>query len=251
MPSHDTNRGAKRARECRAALGLSPTEPLACVLTVVEEGAGVPVVIAPLGEGVAGACKAIGDFSLLFVNGDQALPRQRFTLAHELGHLRCAHDVDGHYETFETLGGKTTSSVEVQANAFAGELLVPAAGLREVLSDEPRLEHVVTLASRYGTSPLSMVYSLYRAGLADGPVRDRLLGRLEREEHHPLIEELELAWPDDRLASAMEDGPYLSPAIRHSALGAALRGEATVEQAAWSAGVQAGALTPAVERLQA
>ena len=248
MASLDTNRGAKRARECRAALGLDPQEPLPDLLTAVEELAGVPVVIAPLGEGVAGAFRRVDDFELLFVNGDQALSRQRFTLAHELGHVRCGHDVAVHYDTYETLAGKATSSAEVQANSFAGEFLVPAAGLKARVHDEPGLEHVVTLAAIYGTSPISMVFSLFRAGVASDAVRDRLRDAVNADEHGPLVEELGLAWPEDRMTQIAR--PYLSPAIADSALGAALRGEATVAQAASSAGISVGSLQPAVERLE-
>jgi hypothetical protein len=44
MSGLDRNRGAKRAREAREALGLRADAPLDCLLTAVEERAGLPVV---------------------------------------------------------------------------------------------------------------------------------------------------------------------------------------------------------------
>src|SRR5690349_10782900 len=92
MAGKDTNVGAKRARETRELLGLDPVAPVACVLTLVDSAFGLPVVIAALPEGVAGCAWRDGDRAVLWVNGTDAPVRQRFTLAHELGHLRCGHD---------------------------------------------------------------------------------------------------------------------------------------------------------------
>src|SRR4051812_32274125 len=54
MASLHTNRGAKRAREARTAFGLDPAAPLSCLLTVVEERAGVPLILRAMPEDVAG-----------------------------------------------------------------------------------------------------------------------------------------------------------------------------------------------------
>ena len=79
----------------------------------------------------------------------------RFTLAHEVGHVRCGHDAGVAVDTYETLGGRSTDAREVQANAFAAELLAPAAGVRAMLDGEPTLEDVVRIAARYGISPIA------------------------------------------------------------------------------------------------
>ena len=127
MAGLDSNRGAKRAREARQALGLDVTAPLEDLLDVVE--AQKPVIVAALPEDVAGAC--VGG-ELLWVNGNQYAPRQRFTLAHEFGHAWIGHDGRLEPDTVETLSGRTTNPYEVQANAFAAEFLVPKAGSRAV-----------------------------------------------------------------------------------------------------------------------
>ena len=52
MPSLHSNRGAKRAREARAALTDDAAAPLKCVLSVAEDVMETPVVIAELPEAI-------------------------------------------------------------------------------------------------------------------------------------------------------------------------------------------------------
>jgi Zn-dependent peptidase ImmA (M78 family) len=133
VAGEDANRGAKRAREARKDLGLDAAAPLACVLDVVEQRVGLPVVVAALPDGLAGACVPLGTSRLLWVNGSQAPVRQRFTLAHELGHAWCGHDGHLEVDTVATISGATTSALEIQANAFAAEFLLPRAAIQNLL----------------------------------------------------------------------------------------------------------------------
>lgn len=165
MAGRDTNIGAGRARETREQLGLAAGEPLTCVLTVVEGPLALPVVIASLPTGVAGCCWRDGARVVLWVNGTHAAVRQRFTIAHELGHVRCRHDGAVPVETFATLGGKSTDSREVQANAFAAEFLAPADGVQTMVGGEPTLDHVVLISARFGISTIAALYRLNSLGL--------------------------------------------------------------------------------------
>ena len=179
MASKDTNTGAKRARETRSELGLSAEEPMGCLLTLVERRLELPVVIAALPQPIAGCCWHDGARIVLWVNGTHAAVRQRFTLAHELGHLRCRHDARIEVDTFETLAGKTTDSREIQANAFAAELLAPAAGVRAMVDGEPTLDDVVLIAARFGISTIAALYRLNTLGLT-GPLREAQAGDRRR-----------------------------------------------------------------------
>jgi Zn-dependent peptidase ImmA (M78 family) len=221
----DTNRGAKRARESRAALGLDPAAPLACVLEVAERVGSV--VVAALPDGVAGACYRDGEAAVLWVNGEQAARRQRFTLAHELGHAWCRHEGRLEPDTFETLSGRTSDPFEVQANAFAAEFLVPRAGMQARVEGEPTLDDVVRIAADYGVSAIVVVYRLKLLKLASDAQIVRLAREVEEGMHHALFDFLGLTPLDDRLAR-IGRLPYLSPALDRTLLGAALRGEAAV-----------------------
>lgn len=217
MPGLDTNIGAKRARELRAELGLGPGEPAACLLTTVEDELGIPVVVAALPEGIAGCCWRDGERVLLWVNGVEAPVRRRFTLAHELGHLRCGHDARVPVDTVATLAGKTTDAREIQANAFAAELLAPAAGVRELVDGDPTLEHVVVLAARYGISTIAALYRLTTLRLTGRAAV--LKDELDEGLHEQLWRHLGLAPYDDELARIeRRDLPRLSPALAGSVL---------------------------------
>jgi Zn-dependent peptidase ImmA (M78 family) len=233
----DTNTGAKRARELREELGLGADEPVGCLLEAVEDRLGLPVVIAALPDGVAGCCWRDGDAVVLWVNGTQAAVRQRFTLAHELGHVRCRHGLVP-LDTPATLTGPTSDAREVQANAFAAALLAPPAGVRALCVREPTLEDVVRIAARFGISTIAALYRLSTLGLS-GRV-DALRREIEEGLAGEVAERLRLAPVEDRIAAiAPEDLPRLSPAIAGGALGALVRGDATVAAAAAAAGCPA------------
>lgn len=221
------NRGAKRAREARAALGLDPVAPVPCLLDCVEDKAELPVVVASLAEGVAGACTS---GPLLWVNETQARVRQRFTLAHEFGHVWCKHDGHVAVDSFETLSGRTTNPYEVQANAFAAELLIPRAAIEELAPEgrDPTLDEVVVVAAHYGTSAIMTLYRFGQYGLAGDACVAELVAAIDEGEHYAAYDRLGCTPLADRLGS-LTDSPYLSPPLRDSRLGAVLRGDAEAE----------------------
>ena len=103
---------------------------------------------------------------------DRSRARQRFTLAHELGHWQLRHhllgelpeDTLGYAGAFENEGSSEgRSAVEVEANTFAAELLMPSPWIRKIgkpLSDgAPR-----RLAQMYGVSQEAMFYQLMHCG---------------------------------------------------------------------------------------
>lgn len=212
VPGKDTNIGAKRARETRAALGLGAGEPLD-VLAVVEQRAGLPVIVASLPDEIAGGCFRAGERAVLWVNGDQPLVRGRFTLAHELGHVMCGHELGMNVHAVSVLAGETRDAREVQANAFAAELLAPRAGVEAMVDGEPGLEAVVDIAARFGISTLAALYRLGTLRLSSRV--ERLRGELEQG----LTVHFDRAPFDDTLARIAEL-PRLSPALQGSRLAA-------------------------------
>ncbi len=242
MAGKDTNVGAKRARETRAALGVPPGAPVRCVLSLVERQMRVPVVIAALPTNIAGCCWRDGDRAVLWVNGTHAPTRQRFTLAHELGHLRCRHDGAVPVETFVTLGGMSTDSREVQANAFAAELLAPAKGVTAMVNGgDPALEDVVRVAAAFGISTIAALYRLNSLGLTKcyGP----LAAAVADGEQEAAWKRLHAVPVRDAIAAIRRlDLPRFSPALQDSALAAVARGTVSTSSAAGSIGCDPGSL---------
>jgi Zn-dependent peptidase ImmA (M78 family) len=243
----DTNRGAKRAREARARLGVDPAAPLACVLSLVEDAAGLPVVVAALPQDVAGASWRRGNSAVLWVNGEQPPVRQRFTLAHEFGHVCCGHE-GAAVDTPATLAGRSQDSREVQANAFAAELLMPRAGIAAMLRGDPGLDDVVRVAALHGVSTIAALYRCRTLGLLTWSRFERLRREIEHGLHREVWQHLGLEPLEDAL-SAIEEHPRLPPALEGSALAALLRGEASVSAAAAAAGCFAPTLGEAAAAL--
>jgi Zn-dependent peptidase ImmA (M78 family) len=116
-----------------------------------------------------------GDEIVIGVNESQADVRQRFTIAHEIGHMLLHADqpliVD---HGFALIGlrrddGAPGDQREIEANAFAAALLMPekwvTAALRgrDVdLSDDAEIQ---SLAKRFGVSQQAMMYRLMNLGL--------------------------------------------------------------------------------------
>lgn len=155
------------AQYVRRVWGLG-SDPIAHVLRAVEDH-GICVVFAPFGHASLDAHSVFsGELPLIVLNptkGDYY--RQRFDVAHELGHLVMHPDAEPGHKV-----------IEAQADAFAAELLAPS----EVLLDElpTRMDGVgwlklKELKERWGVSMkvlLDKAYALgrlteegYRAGL--------------------------------------------------------------------------------------
>lgn len=89
--------------------------------------------------------------------------RQRFTIAHELGHHFFDHG-DNFRDTNQTFNVYNHAPVEVEANAFAAALLMPH---RYVWADftNNRARDVKAMADRYGVSQVAMMYRLKNLGI--------------------------------------------------------------------------------------
>jgi Zn-dependent peptidase ImmA (M78 family) len=116
--------------------------------------------------------------SVIGVNANHTVPRQRFTVAHELGHLQLDHASDVYVDAgFPVIGfrsevsGAGVDPDEVEANQFAAELLMPEAFLRADLDgkllDMDAAEQVGDLAEKYQVSVQAMTIRLTKFGLIE------------------------------------------------------------------------------------
>jgi Zn-dependent peptidase ImmA (M78 family) len=141
----------------------------------IAEQCGVSVRAVELEELVSGMLVIKGDRAVIGVNAHDHQHRQRFTVAHELGHFflhRESSDlfVDG--STVFYRDEKSSEGVwlrEVEANAFAASLLMPREALRKQLSAQ-RLDFlddvaIRELADRYVVSMQAMTIRLSRLNL--------------------------------------------------------------------------------------
>jgi Zn-dependent peptidase ImmA (M78 family) len=93
-----------------------------------------------------------GIFFILFRKGDLRV-KQKFTVAHELGHIMLEHIGIG-----ESTMAHSHESQEKEADTFAGELLLPSEDLKKfVKSSSPTLTEI---AKRYGVSKDAAYYAV-------------------------------------------------------------------------------------------
>jgi Zn-dependent peptidase ImmA (M78 family) len=163
------------AREARALvekLGVKappvPVEKLAKAL-------GVRVEFNPFDDELSGMAFLRDGKPVIGVNANHHPNRQRFTIAHELGHvllhrnrLEAAVLVDKsrNFIARDTVSAEGTDPVEIQANAFAAELLMPKKFVRQVLSESARDlqddDYLISLAKRFRVSLAAFQYRLER-----------------------------------------------------------------------------------------
>lgn len=105
--------------------------------------------------------------ALITINASESHVRQRFTLAHEIGHYALGHlerFKDLPRDTPEQFSASSSSLVERQANDFAARLLMPE-NIVKYLITEHDMTRVEDLARRFGVSQVAMVYRLKNIGL--------------------------------------------------------------------------------------
>ena len=213
--SPDARKGIRAARKAREELGLIDGCPIPDVLACVERLA-APVAVLDLDDGIAGAYLVRPAGRLIFVNRIHAVQRQRFTLAHELGHHSLDHPAD--LDTPRDLADFSQDPAEVQANWFAAEFLMPFKAAQgwadEHFDGLPTLEDVVRFSCEFGVSAKAACVRLQTADrIPDERGALKLHAEIDECEHYGLAEKLELAFVEDELAAIKEDGPRLPPAL--------------------------------------
>lgn len=92
------------------------------------------------------------------VNSIHHPKRQRFTMAHELGHYFLHKDTEGELE--DTIlfrsEGYGDKGIESEANKFAAQLLMPESEFRKLVKEEAGL--VERVSERMGVSTLAVTY---------------------------------------------------------------------------------------------
>jgi Zn-dependent peptidase ImmA (M78 family) len=100
--------------------------------------------------------------------------RQRFTIAHEIGHAKL-HAIDHYDREFrrDPNSATATDPDEIDANSFAANLLMPAEWIHERWAETTDLfdnEWVVRTARDFGVSTQSLMYRIENLGLLRSPL---------------------------------------------------------------------------------
>jgi Zn-dependent peptidase ImmA (M78 family)/transcriptional regulator with XRE-family HTH domain len=216
----------------RLQLGM---EPIADLVSVVEE-AGLRVVGADLPEDdIEGAFLTMPecDASVALINRSKPALRQRFTLAHEYGHL-LLHRSKGFIVDQAVF--QMTSPEERQANAFAAALLMPKALIERMYNeyefpkrrDKLPLYGWLLMTRRMQVSAHALAWRLYNLGYISESERNwvfhegaQLLKEMERVFYNEPIEPPKVPLLSERARTLVLDA-YRKEQITASAAAAAL-----------------------------
>ncbi|WP_037602042.1 ImmA/IrrE family metallo-endopeptidase [Streptacidiphilus rugosus] len=140
---------------------------------------GVLVVYQDMQNDVSGMLVRRGDEQkVIGVNEAHPAARQRFTIAHELGHLLLHRgrplilDTQTRVNLRDAVSSAATDREEIEANRFAAALLAPEQMVRRAVRDmhvTTSEELVAKLAKRFSVSQTAMNYRLMNLGIISDP----------------------------------------------------------------------------------
>ena len=131
----------------------------------IADRLGIPIESTPLPQNVAGFIikEADEEMPTIYVNEEDGPQRQRFTVAHELGHY-IVHREDAeiaYVDNRDELASTGTDDLERRCNAFAAELLMPEALVKRYWAEGWKFED---MRRRFDVSKAAMLNRLKHFG---------------------------------------------------------------------------------------
>src|ERR1051326_705536 len=177
----------------RNALGIGPDGPVRNLVNKLEK-AGVVVLSIPLDIHGHDAFSLWADRrAVIVLSHGKPGDRQRFTAAHEVGHLVQHYILWGSHD-----------EVEKEANDFAAELLLPEEAMREVLVKPITLSSLAELKPRWGVSVRALIDRAYQ------------LKVITSDQRKYLYKQIRLQW-DGREPANLDIEPERPRALRQMA----------------------------------
>lgn len=112
-------------------------------------------------KNIAGKIYVEDEQVIIEVDPWQTPYRQRFTIAHELGHFFLNHDINGglnHIDTVDDLSDPA-NDLEIQANYFAVNLLMPKEFIEYILY-KLQISDIAEMAKKLNVSRSALTYRL-------------------------------------------------------------------------------------------
>jgi Zn-dependent peptidase ImmA (M78 family)/transcriptional regulator with XRE-family HTH domain len=173
--------------------------------SVVEEAFGADIAVIGLDDGFDGLA-ASSDGAKLVVLATSRLPaRQRYTLAHELGHLLAGDDQDVHLDRDIYDRAQVRDPSEMRANSFASAFLMPANRLRDAIGSDGVTESVFAeLACELRVSPSALAFRMLQLRFVDA-------GRCDRYKRITAARAASIAGRGDDFAQSVAEANKLRP----------------------------------------
>ena len=170
----------KPEREARRVLNELTVRTTPVDVSAIAEQLGAEIRYRRFDDDISGLLVRDADSKVIGVHVDHSKTRQRFTIAHEIGHL-VMHKGDDRVivehlritkvNWRDNVSAQATDREEIEANQFAAALLMPSDELQEyvriVAPHGANEGHVQTLARKFNVSAQSMRFRLLNLALLD------------------------------------------------------------------------------------
>ncbi|MTG99410.1 ImmA/IrrE family metallo-endopeptidase [Myroides sp. BIT-d1] len=130
--------------------------------TLVEVLPDVELSYSEMSGGLSGSLKNDNGIWQMKINSKHHKNRQRFTIAHELGHYFLHKEKNTSFEDTTFFRGAKSNPIEYAANEFASAVLMPEDLIQELISNGVR--ELSELAGEFGVSASAMKYRLEKLG---------------------------------------------------------------------------------------
>ena len=162
---------SNKASNLRKKLGADGEAPID-IFKLVQKIENLTLVFYGLGKNISGVCYKGTQSSLIVINSDMSLGRQRFSLAHELYHLYY-DEVKKSSVSFILIG--EGDETERKADQFASYFLISPSSLYRMVEEirenanrtHLEVEDIIKLGQFYGISHKAMLYRLRNDGYLD------------------------------------------------------------------------------------
>ena len=131
----------------------------------VEESFSIDVGRVDLKVGFDGLSLCHGDFRLALVNNQTSWSRQRFTLAHEVGHILAGDSQQLRLDANVMSPTQRRAPSEMRANSFAAAFLMPADRLRDACIEGVDEQRFAELIAELRVSPSALSWRLFNLRL--------------------------------------------------------------------------------------
>jgi len=145
--------------------------------SAIERGFGIDVCIIDTQGSCDGLAFQTGDARILIAATSRKPTRQRFTIAHELGHLLCGDDQAVHIDQDIMSPESRQGAAEKRANAFAAALLMPEPVLQEGFAERASGSSdawFCELSMRLKVSPSALAWRLFNVNVINAAERRKL-----------------------------------------------------------------------------
>lgn len=128
----------------------------------VAESKNIRLEYIPMESSISGYLRQENGEWIIGVNSIHNPKRQRFTIAHELGHFYMHKDKNVDFEDTTFFRNTDNSSIEYSANEFAANLLMPEDSIRKAI--QTGTKNIEDLSSQFNVSIAAIKYRVLSLG---------------------------------------------------------------------------------------